>query len=41
MELVFAGSIFYNVYIPFKLGVVCHADFRQAEYDPLPAEALS
>ena len=28
MELVFTGSIFYNVDIMNKLGVLCHADFR-------------
>lgn len=28
MELVFPGSIFYNVDIMNKLGVLCHADFR-------------
>ena len=40
MELVFPGSIFYNVVILNILGVVCHADLKQAEYDPLFAGAL-
>ena len=41
MELVFDFFLFYNIVILNILGVVCHADFRQAEHDPLFTEALS